>query len=173
MLFCTFLSCFCTTSTWKCLISRVKEDVNKQRRNFISLSELVNMITWNSASGGFAYIWQSKWVGIIAVKTKRTEIPFLSDILFAVASLDLKVPNCLSYSSDRRFRRYIPVQPRCILAILWPTLSICISILSLTWLIHSFRWSNSRNLSLALTLSTRDTRQSTLDTPVLDDSPSE
>ena len=163
MLFCIFLSCFCTTSTWKCLISRFKEDVNKQRRNFISLS----------ASGGFAYIWQSKWVGIIAVKTKRTEIPFLSDFLVAVASLDLKVPNCLSYSSDRRFRRYIPVQPRCILAILWPTLSICISILSLTWLIHSFRWSNSRNLSLALTLSTRDTRQSTLDTPVLDDSPSE
>ena len=39
-LFCTFLSCFCTTTTWKCLISRFMEDVNKQRRNFISLSEL-------------------------------------------------------------------------------------------------------------------------------------
>ena len=31
---------FCTTTTWKCLISRFKEDVNKQRRKFISLSEL-------------------------------------------------------------------------------------------------------------------------------------
>ena len=39
-LFCTFLSRFCTTTTWKCLISRFVEDVNKQRRNFISLSEL-------------------------------------------------------------------------------------------------------------------------------------
>ena len=61
-----------------------------QRRNLISLSEL-DMVTWNSASGGFAYIWQSKWVGIIAVKTERTQIHFLSDVLVAVASLDLKV----------------------------------------------------------------------------------
>ena len=28
----------------------------------------LNMVTWNSASGGFAYIWQSKWVGTIALK---------------------------------------------------------------------------------------------------------
>ena len=38
--FCTFLYRFYTTTTWKCLISRFMEDVNKQRRNFISLSEL-------------------------------------------------------------------------------------------------------------------------------------
>ena len=30
----------------------------------------LNMVTWNSASGGFAYIWQSKWVGTIALKNK-------------------------------------------------------------------------------------------------------
>ena len=47
----------------------------------------------NSAPGGFAYIWQSKWVGIIAIKNERTQIHFLSDVLIAVASLDLKVPN--------------------------------------------------------------------------------
>ena len=35
-----FFSRFCTTSTWKCLISRFMENVNKQRRNLISLSEL-------------------------------------------------------------------------------------------------------------------------------------
>ena len=35
----------------------------------------------------------SKWVGIIAIKTERTQIHFLSDVLVAVASLDLKVPN--------------------------------------------------------------------------------
>ena len=39
-LFRTFLSRFCTTTTWKCLILRFMEDVNKQRPNFISLSEL-------------------------------------------------------------------------------------------------------------------------------------
>ena len=32
------------------------------------------------------------WVGIIAIKTERTQIHFLSDILIVVASLDLKVP---------------------------------------------------------------------------------
>ena len=31
---------FCTTTTWKCLISCFMENVNKQRRNFISVSEL-------------------------------------------------------------------------------------------------------------------------------------
>ena len=32
-------------------------------------------------------------VGIIAKKTERTQIHFLSDVLVAVASLDLEVPN--------------------------------------------------------------------------------
>ena len=40
-------------------------------------------------SRGFAYVWQSKWVGII----ERTQIHFVSDVFVAVASLDLKVPN--------------------------------------------------------------------------------
>ena len=56
---------------------------------FISLSEL-EYCPWNSASGGFAYNWQSKW--IIALKTERMQIHFLSDVLVAVPSLDLKVP---------------------------------------------------------------------------------
>ena len=30
----------CTTTTWKCLISRCTEEVQKRRRNFVSLSEL-------------------------------------------------------------------------------------------------------------------------------------
>ena len=33
-----FFARFCTTITWKCLISSFMECVNKQRRNFISLS---------------------------------------------------------------------------------------------------------------------------------------
>ena len=42
------------------------------------------MVPWNSASGGFAYIWQSKCVGIIAIKTEGTNIHFLNDVLVAV-----------------------------------------------------------------------------------------
>ena len=57
---------------------------------FLFLS--LNMLPWNSASGGFPYIWQSKLVGIIAIKTERTQIDFLNDVPVAVASLDLKVP---------------------------------------------------------------------------------
>ena len=36
---------------------------------------------------------QSKWVGIIAIKTERTQIHLFSDVLVAVAPLDLKVSN--------------------------------------------------------------------------------
>ena len=50
------------------------------------------MIPWNSALRGFASNWQSEWEGIIAIKIERTQIDFLSDVLVAVASLDLKVP---------------------------------------------------------------------------------
>ena len=50
------------------------------------------MVPRNSTPGGFAYIWQSKWEGIIAIKTEKTQIHFLSDVLVAVASLDLKFP---------------------------------------------------------------------------------
>ena len=48
------------------------------------------MVTWNSALGGFVYIWQSKRVGIITAKNKRTQIHFSSDVLVAVASWILK-----------------------------------------------------------------------------------
>ena len=50
------------------------------------------MVPGNSIPGGLAYIWQSKWVGIIATKTERTQIHFLRDVLVEVALLDLKVP---------------------------------------------------------------------------------
>ena len=34
------------------------------------------MFLKNSTPAAFAYIWQSKWAGIIAIKTKRTQIIF-------------------------------------------------------------------------------------------------
>ena len=67
------------------------ENVNKQRRSFISLSELeYGPLEFNLR--WFAYIWQSKKAGIIAIKTGRTQIHFLSDIVVAVESLNLEVP---------------------------------------------------------------------------------
>ena len=51
------------------------------------------MVPRNSTPGGFAYIWQSKWIAIIAIKTERTQIHFLSDVFVAAASLDLKIPS--------------------------------------------------------------------------------
>ena len=66
------------------------EDVNKQRRNFISVSEL----EFGPLKFSFRRVLlQSTWVRIIAIKTERTQIYFLSDVLVAVASLDLKAPD--------------------------------------------------------------------------------
>ena len=71
--------------------SRFMEDVNKQRRNFTSLSEL----GYGPLKYSFGMVrlhLTSKWVGIITIKTERTQIHFLSDVFVAVASLDLKLP---------------------------------------------------------------------------------
>ena len=44
----------------------------------------LNMIFRNSAQKDFANIWQSKWVGVIAIEIERMEIHFLSDVFVAV-----------------------------------------------------------------------------------------
>ena len=60
-------------------------------RNFIPLSDLgyglLEFTSWK-----VRLHLTPKWVGIIAIKTERMLIHFLSDVLAAVASLDLKVP---------------------------------------------------------------------------------
>ena len=63
----------------------------EQRRNLISLSEL----EYGPLKFSFRRVrlQLTKWVGIIAIKTEKTQIHFLSDVLVAVAPLDLKVPN--------------------------------------------------------------------------------
>ena len=65
----------------------------------LSLSLNLDVVPRNSSPGGFAYIGQCESVGIIAIKTERTQIHFLSDVLVAVASLDLKVPILLHQHS--------------------------------------------------------------------------
>ena len=70
------------------------ENVNKQRRNFISFSELeYGPLEFKFRRVRVQLKKISKEVGIIAIKTERKEIHFLSDVLFAVASLDFKVLN--------------------------------------------------------------------------------
>ena len=69
----------------------LKEDAIKRRRNFIVFLNL-NTVLRNSTPGGFTYFWQSMWVGIIAIKTKRTQIYFWSNVFAAGASSDSKVP---------------------------------------------------------------------------------
>ena len=73
--------------------SRFMENVNRQRRSFISLSELEYgpfEFNFRRFFGTFDKVSQ---VGIIAIETERTQIHFLSNVLFAVVSLDLKVSN--------------------------------------------------------------------------------
>ena len=65
------------------------------------------MVPKNSTPGGFAYIWQSKWVGIIAIKTEKKQIHFLSDVVIAVASLDLKVPIAFWWLGNRGNRELL------------------------------------------------------------------
>ena len=55
--------CFCTTMTWKCIISCFIDNVNKQQWNFISLPEL-GYGPRNSTPVRSAYIWQSKLAGM-------------------------------------------------------------------------------------------------------------
>ena len=83
----------------KCLILLFKEDVNKRPRNFIVFLNL-NMVLRNSTPGGFTYFWQSMWVGIIAIKTKRTQIYFWSNVFAAGASSDSKVPTTEIWRED-------------------------------------------------------------------------
>ena len=68
------------------------EDVNKQRRNLISVPEL----GYGSLKFSFRRVrlhLTSKFVEIIAIKTERMQTHFLSVVLVAIASLDLKVHN--------------------------------------------------------------------------------
>ena len=78
-----------------------REDVNERRRNFIRSLNL-NIVLTNSTPEGFAYIWQSKWVGIIVIKTEKTKIHFRSDVFAAVASSDRK-GDITREDSQRRF----------------------------------------------------------------------
>ena len=51
--FCIFFAIYCTTTTWRCLILRFMDNVNKQRRNLFFFSLLnLDMVPWNSTPFG-------------------------------------------------------------------------------------------------------------------------
>ena len=81
-LFCTFLSRRCTTTTWKCLISRFVKDGNTGQQLSFSFLEL-----WHSPSElnsqKIANMWQIKRDGISAIKFEAARIHFLSDVFVA------------------------------------------------------------------------------------------
>ena len=56
------------------------EDVKKRRRNFILFLNL-NMFLKNSTPAAFAYIWQSMWAGIIAIRPKERKFIFEATFL--------------------------------------------------------------------------------------------
>ena len=98
-LFCTFLSRRCTTTTWKCLISRFVEDGNTGQQLSFSFLEL-----WYSPSElnsqKIANIWRIKRDGKSAIKFEAARIHFLSDVFVALPSLLLEL------SSDGKINRF-------------------------------------------------------------------
>ena len=94
---CTFLCRYCTTTTWKCLISRFIEDVRKRRRIFLSLSKL-ECGPQETTLRIFAYIGHFQWIGINATTFEKTQIPFQSDVLSAVVVVDAKAPYLIDQS---------------------------------------------------------------------------
>ena len=83
-LFCTFLSRRCTTTTWKCLISRFVGDGNTRQQLPFSFPELwCSPLEFNSKT--FANICWIKRDGISAITFEAAQIHFLSDVFVAVA----------------------------------------------------------------------------------------
>ena len=83
-LFCTFLSRRCTTTTWKCVISRFVADGNTRQQLSFSFPELwCSPLEFNSKT--FANIWWIKWDGISAMTFEAARIHFLRDVFVAVA----------------------------------------------------------------------------------------
>ena len=112
-LFCTFLCCHCTTTTWKCLISRFVKNVSKQWQNFLLFMNF-DMFDRNSAPEEFACIWQSKRVGIITIETKKMWIHFSSSSLYFWKSI-------FSFWVDSILKRrvYIKLKVSWLPAFLW------------------------------------------------------
>ena len=57
-----------------------------------SLFQNLDMVLRNSALREFTYIWQSLWLGVIAMTIEKARIHLFSDVFRPSPSSDLKVP---------------------------------------------------------------------------------
>ena len=107
--FCIFRCRHCTTTTWKCLISRVVKDVlNKQWQIKFSFS----LWTWTwlieiQLQEKFACIWQSKWVGIITIETENMWVHSLCYVFVVVSCRG--VLNSQIFAKAWSMQAWIPV----------------------------------------------------------------
>ena len=97
-LFCTFLCRYCPTTTWKCLISRFMEDVNKLRQNFLSLSKI-----WVRPPGN--QLQANLPTSYIFSEFERTLIHFKSYVFAVVAVVDAKTLGARSRGNIWQFQR--------------------------------------------------------------------
>ena len=88
-LFCTFICRHCATTTWKCLISRFMEDINKRK---LFLFHNLSVVPKKSAPGKFDYIWHFQGTGISVIQFEKTRIHLKSDFFAAVAVVDAEAP---------------------------------------------------------------------------------
>ena len=93
-LFCTFLCCHCTTTTWIASF-HVLSTTWTCDDEFLFLSLNLNTFLNNSTPWKFAYIGKSERAGIIALKFQRTRSHFLSDVFAAVAVVVSYILNSL------------------------------------------------------------------------------
>ena len=83
--FCTFLCRRCTTTTWKCVIFRFLEVVNKRRRfSFLFLN--LSTVPKKSTPGKFTYIWHFQRLGINATYSSLKKGEFSLKVAFWLPS---------------------------------------------------------------------------------------
>ena len=83
-LLCSFLCRHCTTTTWKCLISRFVENANTIQQVYFSFPELrYILLEFNSRK--MANIWRTERDEISPIKFEEERLQFLSDVFVAVA----------------------------------------------------------------------------------------
>ena len=92
-LFCTFLYRHCGTTTWKRLISRLKENLNKRRRWFSFFFLNLSEVPKKSTPGKFTYIWHFQRIGINATKCGNTGFILKETVSLPSPSSMLKLPN--------------------------------------------------------------------------------
>ena len=92
-LFCSFLCHGCTTTTWKCLISRFVEDVNTRQQPSFALPELWYSPLESNSRQIHQHLTNLR-KGINAMKFEPAQTNFITDVFEAVAVvIALKAPN--------------------------------------------------------------------------------